>query len=230
MPTPPSIRGQGLGPGHFRQWGAAGRGRRGRPHPGPGPVDGLTDGGAPPGAEHHPRFQLHASNPHRDAEGKQGWLLAAGDAGGSIIVWDLATWLPISPRNGSAFNVYAVAFSPDGTTLASVGRINNTTILWDWAKARTLLIGPSSLSQFSGLAFSRDGTRLATGHHFLEDPDFLCIFVSDLDAGRGIQSLRGLTSPVELVLYSPDRRKSRPSRTTGGSPSGTAPRAGSKQS
>jgi WD40 repeat protein len=137
----------------------------------------------------------------------QVWLLAAGDSGGSIVVWDLATGHPISRCNGSAFNVYALAFSPDGMTLASAGRFVSTTILWDWASARPVLICSSTLSQFSGLAFSRDGRRLAVGLHFLDDSNYSRILLWDLEFERGIQVLRGLTAPVEWVLFSPDRRK-----------------------
>jgi WD40 repeat protein len=146
-------------------------------------------------------------NPRRDPDGHQGWLLAAGDAGGSIVVWDLAMQMPVSRCHGSEFNVYALAFSPDGTTLASAGRSGETTILWDWATARMLLTCSSNLSQFSGLAFSRDGRRLATGHQFLHDPVFSHVLILDLDTGRGIRVLRGLTSPVGQMLFSPDGKR-----------------------
>jgi len=146
-------------------------------------------------------------NPCRDVEGKQSWLLAAGDSGGSIVVWDLATQQPVSHCNGSAFNVYALAFSPDGMTLASGGRAGDTTILWDWASARTQLICPSFLSLGSGVVFSRDGKRFARASHLLHDPKFSRVDIWDMDPGRGIQTLRGLKAPVQWVLFSPDRRK-----------------------
>jgi serine/threonine protein kinase/WD40 repeat protein len=148
-----------------------------------------------------------ARSPHRDAAGTQAWLLAAGDSGGSIVVWDLATQHPVSRCHGSAFNVYALAFSPDSTILASTGRGDSTTRLWDWARARTLLVCPSKLSLSSGLAFSHDGMKVATGHHFLRDPLYSRVFVWDLELERGMQTLQGLTAPVEWVVYSPDRRK-----------------------
>ncbi len=126
-------------------------------------------------------------NPRRDRDGKPGWLLAAGDSGGAIDVWDLTSKLPIAHCIGSAYNVYALAFSPDGMTLASAGRTNQTTILWDWAAARILLTCSSSLSLDSGLAFSRDGKRLATGHQFLQNSMFSKILVWELEFERGFK-------------------------------------------
>jgi serine/threonine protein kinase len=146
-------------------------------------------------------------NPHRDAAGKRNWLLAAGDSGGSIVVWDLATQHPVSRCNGSAHNVYALAFFPDGMTLASAGRVTSTTILWDWTSARPVLICYSYLSQFSGLALSRDGRRLATGHHFLQDRNLSRVLLWDLDRARGIQTLRGLITPAACVLFSTNGEK-----------------------
>ena len=51
----------------------------------------------------------------------RGWLLAAGDAGGTVTIWDLGAKIPRSYCRGSYHDVYAVAFAPDGTTLASSG-------------------------------------------------------------------------------------------------------------
>ena len=50
------------------------------------------------------------------------WLLATGDAGGTVTVWDLKKQVPMNYCRGSQYDIYAVAFSPDGTTLASAGR------------------------------------------------------------------------------------------------------------
>ncbi len=144
-------------------------------------------------------------NPHRDAEGNQGWLLAAGDSGGSIVIWDLATQHPVSRCNGSGFNVYALAFFPDGMTLASAGRLSSG--IWDWTTGRPLLSNISPLAFTSSLAVSRDGRKLAYASHFYRELTYSHVYTWDLDLGRGIWVLRGLTAPAQWVLFSPDLRK-----------------------
>ena len=88
------------------------------------------------------------------------WLLAAGDAGGTVTVWDLKKQVPINFCRGSFYDIYAVAFSPDGTTLASAGRYEAK--LWDVATGR-LLLSLGHRNTMTALAFSPDGTRLAVG-------------------------------------------------------------------
>src|SRR5258708_19632457 len=60
-------------------------------------------------------------------------MLASGSADGNIILWDVATHLPLgTPLTGHAGFVNSVVFSPDGKTLAS-GNVAKTIILWDVA-------------------------------------------------------------------------------------------------
>src|SRR5204862_5217394 len=88
-----------------------------------------------------------------------GWLLAVGQADTKVSIWDLGKQTPITICHGSEENVYTVAFSPDGTTLASAGR--GSANLWDVRTGRLLLSLDSRAYTFS-LAFSPDGSRLAT--------------------------------------------------------------------
>src|SRR5947209_4267182 len=91
-------------------------------------------------------------------------------------------------------------------TLASGGRMDDATILWDWASARILLILHSDRF-VSALAFAREGRRLAVGHFPLFGHNPLKAYLWEWGLGRGVQGLHGLTAPVEWVLFSPDRRK-----------------------
>jgi serine/threonine protein kinase/WD40 repeat protein len=141
----------------------------------------------------------------RRSQGKRanaatGWLLASGSSAGGIVVWDLEAKQPRSFCRGPEHNVYAVAFSPDGVTLAGAGRY--AVRLWDIATGRLLLtVGITDYQ--TGLAFSPDGRRLAVSHAaFPGYPGGFSLL--ELEPGRGIQTLRGLACNVIQVLYSPD--------------------------
>ncbi len=108
----------------------------------------------------------------------------------------------------SAGFVVALAFSPDGKTLASGGTYDATARLWDVAGGRLL----ASLESFpvpknrgrmdsvDSLAFSPDGRTVATVGH---DPD---LRLWDVATGRLRASLRGHSSDLTAVAYSPDGR------------------------
>ena len=94
---------------------ASGRGGRGAV---PGPAQSHSQPGFRP-------------RPGRAANGSSRWLLAAGGIGGKIVIWDLTRQIPRMRCLGSLYFVQALAFSPDGTVLASGGRM--PLMLWDTA-------------------------------------------------------------------------------------------------
>jgi serine/threonine protein kinase/WD40 repeat protein len=149
------------------------------------------------------RFPRLRDPEHRRPGPGQGWLLAAGDAGGNISVWDLETQSVQTHLHGSHFDVHGLAFGPDGTVLASTGRTE--TRLWDVATGR-LLLRLSTGNWMPAVAFAPDGRRLAVGH--------ISIFGSlgrahvwELQEGRGISTLRGLAGQVVRTWFSPDGRR-----------------------
>lgn len=102
-----------------------------------------------------------------------GKMLAAGDSLGSIELYDLASKANIAalsvkpdvdhPVGGqTAASIYSIAFSPDGTILAS-GR-DKSVDLWDVARRQPL--GPALIGHtgtVNTVAFAPDGKTLASG-------------------------------------------------------------------
>jgi WD40 repeat protein len=103
---------------------------------------------------------------------RDGKLLAAGDGTGVVKVWDTATRAELSTFRGHKDAVTALAFSPDGRTLASGG---GTVKLYAMASMRELITltheppPTSDIHAFQGgedsiseLYFSADGKSLIT--------------------------------------------------------------------
>jgi WD40 repeat protein len=103
-----------------------------------------------------------------------GKTVASGDNGGQVYLWDVQTgnrrvalWqtaearLPESQRHAHDWHVHALAFSPDGKTLAS-GSTDRTVKLWDVAAAKEKATLRGHTVFVYTVAFSPDGRTLAT--------------------------------------------------------------------
>jgi WD40 repeat protein len=122
----------------------------------------------------------------------------AGDPMNSIQLWDATTGevtFTLSPSQ--KFWTSALAFSPDGRTLASASW-DNTITLWDVATGKALrsLSGITDIS--SPLAFSPDGRTLASG---VKDT---AIELWDVTTGQALRPLTGSTDEPLSVTFSPD--------------------------
>jgi WD40 repeat protein len=143
---------------------------------------------------------------------RTGHLFAASGSNGDIAVYDAKPFKPLKlhapiitimdPANSNPVEVYRIAFSPDGHTIAA-GSGDGALQLWN-ADTGTLIwtIRVGGLTGVETVAFSPDGHRIATGR--TDGP----LQLWDPDTGAQIgQTLIGHTGVVYNVAFSPDGRQ-----------------------
>ncbi|KAJ8058483.1 hypothetical protein OCU04_012671 [Sclerotinia nivalis] len=96
--------------------------------------------------------------------------------------------------------VFSVAFSPDGTKVAS-GSDDHTIRLWDAATGESLQTLEGHSSSVYSVTFSPDGTKVASGSgdHTIR--------LWDVVTGESLQTLEGHSGSVYSVAFSPDGTK-----------------------
>ncbi len=107
---------------------------------------------------------------------------------------------------GPSNTVHALAFSPDGTRLAT-GTEDEAVTLWDMTAGREIatLRHPGTVKT---VAFSPDGRHLASGSSgsFKEGAENI-VKLWDVTAATAVRTMRGHTDPVNAVAFSPDGRR-----------------------
>jgi WD40 repeat protein len=133
--------------------------------------------------------------------------LTAAANGRAVQVRDARTGQDLWTLDGHTETVYGVAFSPDGTRLASAGA-DETVKVWELPAGteprvlrRPLLDLHGHTAPVRAVAFSPDGNRLASAG---ADET---VAVWQLPGGRQVLSLRGHTDWVLALAFSPDGRR-----------------------
>src|SRR5262245_58104966 len=119
-------------------------------------------------------------------------VLLVGQA--ALLAYPARQARPLALR-GHEDNVYSLAFSPDGTLLASASG-DGTARLWDLAAGKTLHVLEGHDGSCYQAAFSPDGKWLATasGDHHLR--------LWEVSTGKLRQLLKGHARPVYCVAVS----------------------------
>jgi WD40 repeat protein len=154
-----------------------------------------------------------------------GTMLATGTTDRSIALWDTQAgrrlgvlpeqgWIISNairvvvfgpkrgPERGHQGSVAAVAFSPDGKTLASGGQLDHAIKLWDKATNTELATLTGHSLPVQCLAFSPDGKLLVSGSGDLHKPGEVKVW--DVKTRKEVVSLEGHTGPVWHLALSPD--------------------------
>jgi hypothetical protein len=131
------------------------------------------------------------------------WVLATGDQGAGITIWDLGRAPPRTFCDGSAWTVTVLAFHPDGLLLASAGR--NEARIWDATTGRIVLMLPDSPAAAARtVAFDATGRYIVCGGE--RAPKYSSRELGgvwELVPHQGIQVLRGLRSAPRKLWFSP---------------------------
>jgi WD40 repeat protein len=115
-------------------------------------------------------------------------------------LWDTETGSQILSVVGHDHSLECVAFSPDGTRLAS-GSVDRTVRIWDALSGQEVLVLKGHSEAVTSVAFSPDGARLVSASRDRT--------VRFWDAGSGDQTLvlKGHTGRVRSVGFTPDGRR-----------------------
>ena len=120
----------------------------------------------------------------------------------SVRLWDAATGAPLAVLAGHENEARYLAFSPDGSRLASAS-MDQTVRLWDGTTGRPIKVLQGHAGWVNQVAFSGDGGRIVSVSHDQT------LRLWDAADGELIAVLRGHAGFVWAVAYQPRRQADR---------------------
>ena len=126
-------------------------------------IHDAIDSGAPPRELTLPNSNGGVDEIHQVEFSPGGDLVATGTAGFHLALWDTATWEVRRFINLNGDSVCAMAFSPDGRTLAVATAYASEVELRDVATGARVGILDAHTDNACAVAFSPDGTTVVTG-------------------------------------------------------------------
>ena len=155
-------------------------------------------------AQQYTRWNLPQGAIARLGKGKINEIKYSPDSNTIAVASSIGIWLynahtgaELVLMRGHTHNVYCVAFSPDGQTLAS-GSSDNTIRLWDTKTRRRKATFAGHTRRVRAVAFSPDGNTLAS----TSEDDTVRLW--NLRTRRFKRTLTGHTDTGRTVAFSPD--------------------------
>ncbi|HEY4035235.1 MAG TPA: serine/threonine-protein kinase [Ktedonobacteraceae bacterium] len=127
-----------------------------------------------------------------------GALIASGSWDKTVQVWDATNGKQVYTYLDHLASILAVAWSPDSTRIASVGRGDSTVDIWDACTGKFILTYHGHASFVYEAAWSPDGTRIASGSNDKT------VQIWDASTGVQLKTYDGHSETVTAVTWSPD--------------------------
>jgi WD40 repeat protein len=126
-------------------------------------------------------------------------LAVSSHASHEVILWDIEAGRPRMTLRGHTAAVTALAFAPDGRSLASASA--GEVILWDLSPGRPRHRWAGRSITIASLAYSPDGRQLAAADVYERS-----VRIRDIWTGGEVRRIDGGSLPIQSVAYSPDGR------------------------